>query len=75
MSTNEHTGQAQQTKPATDAYRQGWDAIFGEKVEIIDQISPQEEAYFKAVTDANLAEFGPPDLSVLDGIFEAYNKN
>lgn len=31
MSTNEITGDKQQTKPATDAYRENYDKIFGKK--------------------------------------------
>lgn len=29
---NPHTGAAEKTKPASDAYRAGWDAIFGKKI-------------------------------------------
>lgn len=31
MSTNEITGDKQQTKPATDLYRENYDKIFGKK--------------------------------------------
>lgn len=31
MSTNEITGDKQQTKPVTDAYRENYDKIFGKK--------------------------------------------
>lgn len=29
MTKNEHTGASQMTKPATEAFRSGWDRIFG----------------------------------------------
>jgi len=29
--TNPHTGKKEQTPPATDAYRDNWDKIFGKK--------------------------------------------
>ena len=29
MTKNEHTGATLMTKPATDAFRSGWDRIFG----------------------------------------------
>ena len=29
MSQNEHTGDHQKSRPSTDAFREGWDRIFG----------------------------------------------
>lgn len=34
---NEHTGATQQTKPPTDAYREGWDRIF-KKVDELKEV-------------------------------------
>ena len=41
---NDITGDKLVTKTATDAYRDGWDAIFGEKITPLDELLMEMDA-------------------------------
>jgi|GEM_PF-1423839 len=43
---NDITGDAIHTKSNSEAYRSGWDAIFGVKVKPLDQLTPEERMVF-----------------------------
>lgn len=43
---NDITGDAIQTKSNNDAYRSGWDAIFGNKVKPINELTADERLEF-----------------------------
>lgn len=55
---NEHTGATQQTKPATDAFREGWDRIFGgaSVVENTAGCEPADEGSIPRVTPKTPAQ-------------------
>lgn len=54
---NEITGDALVTKPASDAYRDGWDRIFGKKKEVEAEVVPE---FIPEVTKPNKPKKAAP---------------